>query len=141
IGNNEFQIARDTIWKPKSALTSKSKKWNDQLARVPYFAKTDLPVLLLGSSGTGKEVMANYIHNTSYRQTGPFITVNCCALSESLVESELFGHVRGAFTGSTQDRKGAFEAARGGTLFLDEIGDLPLSLQPKLLRALENREI
>jgi transcriptional regulator with GAF, ATPase, and Fis domain len=81
------------------------------------------------------------IHKNSNRSKFPFVSVNCSALSESLIESELFGHKRGAFTGATHDRAGAFEAARGGTLFLDEIGDLPISLQPKLLRALENREI
>jgi len=85
--------------------------------------------------------VSHVIHDYSGRSEGPFVSVNCSALTESLVESELFGHVKGSFTGATSDRKGAFEAARGGTLFLDEIGDLPLSLQPKLLRALENQEI
>lgn len=141
IGPFGFRIENEDTLNENHLLTSKSKKWNEQLCRVPYFAKTDLPVLLLGASGTGKEVLAANIHKNSFRRMGPFVTVNCSALSESLVESELFGHIRGSFTGSTQDRKGAFEAARGGTLFLDEIGDLPISLQPKLLRALENREI
>jgi transcriptional regulator with GAF, ATPase, and Fis domain len=96
---------------------------------------------MIGPSGAGKEILANAIHASSRRRQGPFVTINCSALSESLIESELFGHVRGSFTGATHDRKGAFEIARGGTIFLDEIGDLPLSLQPKLLRTLENKEI
>lgn len=104
-------------------------------------ARTPHPILLLGSSGTGKERLAKAFHDHSHRRFGPFVTVNCSALSESLIESELFGHIKGSFTGATNDRKGAFDSARGGTLFLDEIGDFPLSLQPKLLRALENQEI
>lgn len=122
-------------------LTSRNTAWNDQLKRLPAFATTDFPVLITGPSGTGKEVIARAIHRNSGRSRGPFISINCSALSENLIESELFGHVRGSFTGATHDRKGAFEAARGGTLFLDDIGDLPRSLQPKLLRAIENREI
>lgn len=141
IGTFEYRVENENVFKDTIVLASKYEKWNEQLSRIPFFAKTDLPVLLLGASGTGKEVLAANIHGNSYRRSGPFVTVNCSALSENLVESELFGHVRGSFTGSTQDRKGAFEAARGGTLFLDEIGDLPLTLQPKLLRALENKEI
>lgn len=122
-------------------LASKNLEWNRQLERLPAFATTDFPVLMIGPSGAGKEVLAKTIHQSSRRKSGPFVTINCSALSESLIESELFGHVRGSFTGATHDRKGAFEIARGGTIFLDEIGDLPLSLQPKLLRALENKEI
>lgn len=125
----------------KNRLASKNLEWNRQLERLPAFAATDFPVLMTGPSGAGKEILANAIHSSSRRRSGAFITINCSALSESLIESELFGHVRGSFTGATHDRKGAFEAARGGTIFLDEIGDLPLSLQPKLLRALENKEI
>ncbi len=122
-------------------LTSKNPDWNAQLERLPSFAVSEFPVLLTGPSGSGKEVLARAIHARSSRIKGPFIGINCGALNENLIESELFGHVKGSFTGATNDRKGAFEAARGGTLFLDEIGDLPLSLQPKLLRALENHEI
>lgn len=125
----------------KNKLTSKNLDWSVQLERLPSFAATDFPVLMTGPSGAGKEVLATAIHNSSKRRKAAFITINCSALSENLIESELFGHVKGSFTGATHDRKGAFEAARGGTLFLDEIGDLPLSLQPKLLRALENKEI
>lgn len=125
----------------KNKLTSKNADWNRQLERLPSFAATDFPVLMTGPSGAGKEVLANAIHTSSRRRKNSFVTINCSALSESLIESELFGHVKGSFTGATHDRKGAFESARGGTIFLDEIGDLPLSLQPKLLRALENKEI
>lgn len=123
------------------ALSSKNLEWKNQLDRLPSFSLTEFPVLIMGPSGAGKEIIANAIHERSTRRHGPFVSINCSALSESLIESELFGHVRGSFTGATHDRKGAFETARSGTLFLDEIGDLPLSLQPKLLRALENSEI
>ncbi len=122
-------------------LSSKNLAWSAQLEKLPNIAQASFPVLLTGPSGTGKDVLAQSIHRLSSRKTGAFVSVNCSALTDSLVESELFGHVRGSFTGATGDRKGAFEAARGGTLFLDEIGDLPLALQPKLLRALENNQI
>ncbi len=112
-----------------------------RLRSLKNLSETNLPVFLHGESGTGKEILARVIHDLSQRSEKPFIGVNCSALTENLVESELFGHVKGSFTGATGDRKGSFEAARGGTLFLDEIGDLPPSLQPKLLRALENQEI
>ena len=124
-----------------TTLTSKNVAWRQQLDRLPVFAATPFPVLVTGPSGSGKEILARAVHDLSPRARGPFISINCSALSESLIESELFGHVKGSFTGAMGDRKGAFESARGGTLFLDEIGDLPISLQPKLLRALENNEI
>lgn len=143
LGQREFlfQKINPPCPEPDCSLSSKNPRWSQQLNSLPLFARTDLPVLLLGSSGTGKEVLARQTHQHSQRSNGPFICVNCSALTETLIESELFGHVKGSFTGATHDRKGAFETARGGTLFLDEIGDLPLTLQPKLLRALENREI
>jgi DNA-binding NtrC family response regulator len=122
-------------------LKSQNKKWNEQLSKLPALAQTQFPVLILGPSGAGKEVLAKALHQNSYRCDGPFLSVNCSALAETLIESELFGHIKGSFTGASSDRKGAFEAARGGTLFLDEIGDLPYALQAKLLRALENEEI
>ncbi len=126
---------------PECQLSSHNQKWQEQLLSLPRLADNNFSILLLGPSGTGKDILANEIHRLSPRKKGPFISVNCCALSESLIESELFGHVRGSFTGATGDRKGAFETARNGTLFLDEIGDLSPNLQAKLLRALENQEI
>jgi DNA-binding NtrC family response regulator len=126
---------------PSIGLKSKNEAWNSQLQSLGHVAKTNFPVLLLGPSGTGKEILAEALHRHSPRSRGPFVRVNCSALTETLVESELFGHVKGSFTGAINDRKGAFETARGGTLFLDEIGDLPYGLQAKLLRALENNEI
>lgn len=122
-------------------LSSKSEFWNQQLQTLGSVAETNHPVLLLGPSGTGKDILAKNLHQASLRQKAPFLSVNCSALTETLIESELFGHVRGSFTGAISDRKGAFEAARGGTLFLDEIGDLSYGLQAKLLRAIENAEI
>jgi DNA-binding NtrC family response regulator len=107
------------------------------LNRIRRVARTEFPVLVTGPSGSGKELVAHAIHAESARRAGPFLAINCGALNASLVEAELFGHVRGAFTGAHEAKEGAFEACRGGTLFLDEIGELPLELQPKLLRVLE----
>ncbi len=104
-------------------------------------ARSDIPILILGPSGSGKEVVARLIQQWSHRKDGPFIVANCAGLPESIVESELFGHTKGAFTGAQAERLGYFRAADGGTLFLDEIGDLPLPVQAKLLRALETGEI
>ncbi len=108
-------------------------------ALLEQAAQSDVTVLLEGDSGTGKDVLATALHEESRRQRGPFVVVDCGAIPEGLVESELFGHERGAFTGAHQGRAGAFEQANGGTLFLDEVGELPLEAQPKLLRALESR--
>ena len=110
-------------------------------AQLEKIAPSEATALILGESGTGKELVAHELHRHSDRKDGPFIIVDCGALPEELIESELFGHKKGAFTGATVDRIGAFEAAHGGTLFLDEIGELPLALQPKLLRVLESRTI
>lgn len=104
-------------------------------------ARSDMSVLILGETGVGKEVLARVIHKASPRSKGPFLAIHCAALTESLLESELFGHKKGAFTGATEDKKGLFEAAHGGTLFLDEIGELSPSVQVKLLRALDERAI
>lgn len=115
-----------------------SKRLFERLERI---APSDASIMVIGETGTGKELIAREIHALSRRQKGPFIAVNCAALPETLIESELFGHEKGAFTGALQTRIGWFESANGGTLFLDEIGDLPLNLQVKLLRVLQEREI
>ncbi|HSV15768.1 MAG TPA: sigma-54 dependent transcriptional regulator, partial [Tepidisphaeraceae bacterium] len=104
-------------------------------------AASDIPVLIMGESGTGKELIARAIHNNSRRRKQRLVALNCAGLSESILEDELFGHVRGAFTGATTDREGRFEHADGGTLFMDEIGDMPGPMQAKLLRVLENGEV
>ncbi len=111
------------------------------VATIRRVAASDVPVLIEGETGSGKELVARGIHDASARRERPFIVVNCGAISPELIESELFGHEKGAFTGATAQRKGAFELANNGTIFLDEIGELPLALQPKLLRALEQKEI
>ncbi len=118
-------------------IVAASHEMRELVGVIRAIAPTEISVLLLGESGTGKEVLARLIHDLSQRKRGPFITVNCGAIPEGLIESELFGHEKGAFTGAHAQRKGFFEAANGGTLFLDEIGEMPLQLQVKLLRVLE----
>lgn len=115
-----------------------SPAYTRMLALLSRAAPSDISVLLLGESGTGKELAAQYLHQHSERSNNPFVTVECSGLTESLFESELFGHEKGAFTGATHRKQGLVESARGGTLFLDEIGDIPLSMQVKLLRLIES---
>jgi two-component system NtrC family response regulator len=111
------------------------------LEKVAKLAKTDVPLLVLGESGTGKELVARSLHEFSSRRKGPFVPVNCAALNPGVLESELFGHERGAFTGASTSKTGRIEMANNGTLFLDEIGDVPLEIQVKLLRVLQEQEI
>jgi transcriptional regulator with GAF, ATPase, and Fis domain len=108
---------------------------------VKVVSRSDSSVIITGESGTGKEVIANMLHHTSSRRHQPFVAVSCALFSETLIETELFGHERGAFTGAIKDKPGRFELAQGGTLFLDDIDDVPLGMQVKLLRALQNREV
>lgn len=124
-----------------SALVFEDKASIQLLDQIERIAPSNATVLIIGETGTGKELVARHLHALSERHTGPFGALNCAALSETLIESELFGHERGAFTGAINAKPGWFEAAHGGTLFLDEIGDLPLGLQGKLLRVLQEREV
>jgi formate hydrogenlyase transcriptional activator len=122
-----------------SDLIGSSEKFRGVLDDVGVVARAGCSVLLQGETGTGKEVIAHAIHDSSPRQAGPFVSLNCAAIPAALLESELFGHEKGAFTGAIVQTAGRFQAAHGGTLFLDEIGDLPLELQPKLLRVLQDQ--
>jgi sigma-54-specific transcriptional regulator len=124
-----------------SALVFEDQDSKRLLTLIERIAPSDATAFILGETGTGKELVARQLHSLSPRKNGPFAAINCGAFSESLVESELFGHERGAFTGAVAAKPGWFESANGGTLFLDEIGDLPLSTQVKLLRVLQQREI
>ncbi|HSC59330.1 MAG TPA: sigma-54 dependent transcriptional regulator [Gemmatimonadales bacterium] len=118
----------------------KARRFVEVLKLTEMVAPTEATVLIQGESGTGKEVLARYVQNLSPRREGPFLSINCGALPENLLESELFGHVKGSFTGAVRDKQGLFAAARGGSFFLDEVGEMPASLQVKLLRVLQERE-
>src|ERR1700735_1447709 len=121
-------------------IVGQSPAFVNVLNQIGIIAKSDSVTLIQGETGTGKEVIARAIHDQSFRSRGPFVKLNCAAIPGALLESELFGHERGAFTGAIAQTIGRFQQADNGTLFLDEIGDLPLELQPKLLRALQEQE-
>ncbi|HID5479763.1 TPA: two-component system response regulator GlrR [Klebsiella pneumoniae] len=131
--------ATDEAW--RQAIVTRSPLMLRLLEQAGMVAQSDVSVLINGQSGTGKEIVAQAIHNASPRHDKPFVAINCGALPEQLLESELFGHARGDFTGAVSNREGLFQAAEGGTLFLDEIGDMPVALQVKLLRVLQERKV
>ncbi len=142
IGKTLFTFSCERYnYKQKMISQSQNSKWNEILSRIPHISLSSAPILILGPSGSGKELIAQKIHNCSKRNKGPLVSINCGALTESLIESELFGHKKGSYTGSMDHRKGAFLTASNGSLFMDEIGDLPLQQQAKLLRAIEYKEI
>src|SRR6185503_1779170 len=122
-------------------LVGESPVMREVFSQLEKIAQRDITVLIEGETGTGKEGVAEAIHDASPRAARPFVVIDCSAIPANLLESELFGHEAGAFTGASDRRIGVFEQASGGTLFLDEIGELPADLQPKLLRALESREV
>ena len=138
--NARLKETLDSI-RERETIIGRSRAFQIVMKAAEDFARTDFPVLITGESGTGKEVLAREVHHLSNRRERPFLAQNCSAIPETLLESELFGYAKGAFTGAIRDRIGLFEAANGGTLFLDEIGDMPLHLQARILRFLESGEV
>ncbi|MGH9756595.1 MAG: sigma-54-dependent transcriptional regulator [Candidatus Acidiferrales bacterium] len=135
------RVSAHSTEKCRSAMVGRAANLQSLIERARQAARTEMDVLIEAESGTGKELLARLIHQSSDRRNRPFVAVNCAAFPEALLESELFGYARGAFTGAVAAKPGKFELAHGGTLLLDEIGELPLMLQPKLLRALQEREV
>lgn len=139
LSGNHIGHGDDGAW--RAEIITRSRIMEDVLNQAKLIAAGDASVFISGESGSGKELLARAIHHASRRRDSPFVAVNCGAIPEQLLESELFGHIKGSFTGATKDYKGLFQAADRGTLLLDEIGDMPLSLQVKLLRVLEDRQV
>ena len=140
-GETHERSEEEQVAKWRQGIVTRSPLMEDLLGQARLVAASEASVFIHGQSGTGKEVLARAIHMASPRADGEFVAVNCSAIPESLFESEFFGHMKGSFTGATRDHKGLFQAAQGGTLFLDEIGDMPISFQVKLLRAIQERSV
>ena len=140
-GEQHERSEEESVAEWRQGIVTRSPLMEDLLGQTLLVASSDASIFIHGQSGTGKELLARAIHKASSRASGEFIAVNCSAIPEALFESEFFGHVKGSFTGATRDHKGLFQAANGGTLFLDEIGDMPMSFQVKLLRAIQESSV
>ena len=140
-GEQHERSEEESVAEWRQDIVTRSPLMEDLLGQTLLVASSDASIFIHGQSGTGKELLARAIHKASSRASGEFVAVNCSAIPEALFESEFFGHVKGSFTGATRDHKGLFQAASGGTLFLDEIGDMPMSFQVKLLRAIQESSV